>query len=128
MYIQDWKNEPDLDRLRDLYAKLENNPFQALPGLKELAEQGSLASALYLADYFMNQASPPNKNEDQAKYWYAKAHQYGYPQASYMLGRLYYEENQYQLAFEAFSKGAEKGYAPAIYRLAKLYQNGEGIN
>ena len=43
-----------------------------------------------------------------------------------MLGRIYSKSRQYDLAFAAFSKGAEKGYAPAIYRLAKMYEAGEG--
>ena len=119
-----WGNEPDLDQLRKLHAQLSKNPRDALPGLEALGERGSVASALYLADYYIKQ---PFADESKARYWYSKAHDKGYPQASYMLGRIYSDSLEYDLAFSAFSKGAEKGYLPAIYRLAKMYQRGEAV-
>lgn len=118
----DWGKEPDLERLRRLHALLSNNPHDALPGLEELAQEGSAASTLYLADFYMGN----HKDENKARFWYTKAHEQGVPQASYMLGRLRYKSHDYEGALEAFSKGAEKGYAPAIYRLAKMYQHGDG--
>jgi len=120
-----WEDEPDLYQLRRLHALLLNNPPHALVGLERLAERGSLASALYLAEFYMKDESP-YANASKARYWYSKAQDKGYPPASYMLGRIYSKSRQYDLAFAAFSKGAEKGYAPAIYRLAKMSQVGEG--
>jgi len=44
-----------------------------------------------------------------------------------MLGRILYQSREYEAAFSAFLTGADKGYSPAIYRLAKMYQRGEGV-
>jgi TPR repeat protein len=120
-----WENEPDLDELRRLHALLARNPADAVPGLEALGERGSVASALYLADLYMMGDCSPYGDESKARYWYSRAHEKGCAQASYMLGRLYSKAHQHDLAFAAFAKGAEEGYAPAIYRLAKMYQRGE---
>ena len=126
MYSLNWEDEPDLYELRRLHALLLKNPPHALVGLERLAERGSLASALYLADFYMKDGCSSYADASKARYWYSKAHDKGHPPASYMLGRIYSKSRQYDLAFAAFSKGAEKGSAPAIYRLAKMYQVGEG--
>jgi len=120
-----WEEEPDLDELRKLHAELANNPIGALPGLEALGERGSLASALYLADFYME--SSPYADTSKANYWYFKAHERGYPPGSYMVGRAYVQSGEYELAYSAFLKGTEKGYAPAIYRLAKMHQSGKGV-
>jgi TPR repeat protein len=122
-----WGDEPDLDQLRELHAKLDTNPEDALPGLERLGERGSLASALYLAEFYMKNRVSADTELNKTKYWYSKAHAKGHPQASYMLGTIYSQSGDYKAACLAFSRGAEQGYAPAIYRLAKLYQAGEGV-
>jgi len=123
----DWNAEPDVDRLRILYGLLAQKPSEALPGLEELATEGSVASMLYLADFYMRGACSSRVDTNKARYWYTQAHKKGCPQASYMLGRILYQSREYELAFSAFLEGAEKGYLPAIYRLAKMYHHGEGV-
>ena len=73
-----WEDEPDLYELRKLHALLLRNPPHALVGLERLAKRGSLASALYLAGFYMRDGCDASK----AKYWYSKAHDKGYPLAS----------------------------------------------
>lgn len=120
-----WAAEPDVHRLRKLHEALASNLPEAIPGLKELAEEGSGMSAFYLADFYMN--GKKASDEALALRWYAAAHDRGVVQASYMLGRLYYKQGDLDKAFEVFSAGAEKSYLPAMYRTAKMYQAGEGV-
>jgi TPR repeat protein len=42
------------------------------------------------------------------------------------LKRADYKLNDYNSAFEAFSRGAAKSYVPAVYRLAMMYKDGFG--
>ena len=58
--------------------------------------------------------------------WYIRAEANGWVQGSYSLGRTYYKLNDYNSAFEAFSRGAAKSYVPAVYRLAMMYKDGFG--
>jgi TPR repeat protein len=124
-YNVNWEEEPNLGELRRLYQELSTNPSAALPGLEALGERGSLASALYLADFYAKDGA--YADPQKTRYWYSKALEQGYPPASYMLGRIYSQLGERALAFSAFSKGAERGYLPSIYRLAKMYQHGEGV-
>ena len=121
-----WKAEPDLVLLRDLYALLAEKPSEAVPGLVALAERGSVASMLYLADFYITDKPFARADLSKAQHWYEMAYKGGSPQAAYMFGRLLYKSKEYDGAFSAFLDGAQWGYLPAIYRLAKMYQMGEG--
>src|SRR5437762_125051 len=82
-----WEDEPDLDELRKLVAQLASHSPDAIRGLEVLGERGSVASAAYLAEFYMSNNERPDNS--RAIYWYSKAHEKGYAPASYMLGRLY---------------------------------------
>ena len=48
----DGSAEPDVERLRNLWALLRQNPQEAIPGLEDLAARGSAASMFFLANYY----------------------------------------------------------------------------
>jgi TPR repeat protein len=120
-----WKDEPDRDQLSRFYSLLTSDPGKAVAGLEALAQRGSTMSMWYLADAYVSGTGLP-KDSDRAKYWYAKADQMGCAPASYMLGRMCIKAQEYDVAFAAFSRGAQKGYLPCMYRLAKMFQDGVG--
>ena len=122
-----WQDEPDVAeyrRLRSLYA---TDPGTALIGLASLADRGSVASMLYLAEEYRNGSGYQAKDLERAKIWYAKASERGYASASYMLGVVCTQLMDNDGAFIAFSKGAALHYLPAIYRLAMMYRDGHGV-
>ena len=121
----EWDREPDLDELRTAYALLATNGSVARPKLEALAGRGSILSMWYLADAYASGRFFA-KDLDKAKTWYIRAEANGWIPASYNLGREYYELNDYNSAFEAFSRGAAKNYVPAVYRLAMMYKDGLG--
>jgi hypothetical protein len=61
-----------------------------------------------------------------AKYWYEQAKQRGFVEAGHNLGRILYDEHEYESAFAEFLAGAITGFPPSMYRLATMYRNGEG--
>jgi TPR repeat protein len=119
-----WDNEPDrteLARLHNLYLRA---PSSAIIGLELLAGRGSTASMWYLADILRRKGGP--RNNDKAVYWFELAQKNGLVQASHMLGRISFEDGNYERAFSEFSAGANMGYPPSIFRLAWMHIFGQG--
>ena len=121
----EWDREPDLDELDTAYALLATNGGVAVSKLEELADRGSIMSMWYLGDAYASGRFFA-KDLDKAKTWYIRAEAIGWIPASYRLGRIYFALNDYNSAFEAFSRGAAKNYVPAVYRLAMMYKDGLG--
>lgn len=127
MYGIDWKREPNVERLQRSFDLLETDPTTAVSELQELAESGSIASMWYLGDAYSYGRSIA-KDLGKAEYWYSRAEKAGWTPASYLLGRALESSNEYESAFKAFSRGSQKNYLPAIYRLAKSYEYGFGTS
>lgn len=68
-----------------------------------------------------------HRDLDKAKYWFERAANCGNDQAQWYMGRLVYEDGDYNAALRWFEKSAAAGYAPALYRLAVHYDLGEGV-
>jgi hypothetical protein len=72
-----------------------------------------------------------NKNYEQAKIWYQKAADQGYPGAQVGLGNLYEHAlgvgKDYGQAKLWYQKAADQGYAEAQFRLGELYRDGLGV-
>jgi TPR repeat protein len=121
-----WDREPDLGELHRFYKLLSQDPAGAVTGLESLANRGSVASMWYLAELYAGRKAMP-KCIDKAKYWYTRAKEKGYVEASHMLGRIAYDEHDCVRAFSEFSAGANTGYPPSMYRLGLMYGKGEGV-
>ncbi len=124
-YDIDWTEEPDMMELRNAYALLGSHFNQARQMLEKLAERGSLASVLYLGDAYAS-GRYGSKNLLEAKKWYERAEAREWIPAPHRLGRIYFTLGDYASALRAFSRGADKGYSPAVYRLGKMYIEGLG--
>jgi TPR repeat protein len=66
-------------------------------------------------------------NLDEAERWFVRAEQAGSPRASYLLGRLYLKQLRYDAARDAFERGADKGFVPALHFLGRMYFAGMGV-
>ncbi len=121
----DWASEPDIDALSRFHALLQNDPQAALIGLEALANRGSAMGMWYLADAYMGRATTP-RSVCKARYWSERAEMAGIHQPLHMLGRMFFEQKEYVEALATFSASARGGYAPSIYRVAKMYREGLG--
>lgn len=112
----DWAAEPDILELRRYYDLIQVNPEKAIVGLRTLAEQGSIAAMLYMADFQGRLC-----NQAETIYWYDFASKAGFGPAAYMLGRIFTEGGRVEDAKIAYERGLTLGYIPAAYRLAKIH-------
>ena len=67
-------------------------------------------------------------NQEQAKYYYKSGALLGDKNASWRFGLICKEEMEYPEAYKFFLKAAEAGQGMAMYELAKLYEEGMGVN
>jgi TPR repeat protein len=121
-----WKNEPDMTQLRHAYSLRSTDPAQSLAELRALADRGSLASMVYLAEAY-TKGLGTSVDLLQAEEWYKRAAQGGSVLASYHLGRSYLAKNDYLNAMKAFESGALAGYMPSTRQLGGLYLRGTGV-
>ncbi len=120
-----WKREPNVHELRKSLADFESDPERAIPGLKSLAERGSMVSMVALGEAYARRL--PKSDLEMAKYWYIRADELGSSEAAFMLGRILAMDGDARGAFEYYRRSNDRGYLPAVYRLGKLYATGDGV-
>jgi len=75
---------------------------------------------LHLADMYYELRADRDRYQ-AAEYWYERAMKAGYFPASYMLGRLFIENDRAGDAINALTVGTGAGYPPATVRLARIH-------
>ncbi|HUZ12111.1 MAG TPA: tetratricopeptide repeat protein [Caulobacteraceae bacterium] len=63
----------------------------------------------------------------RAEHWYRRAAETETPLAGLMLGNLYASQRRYPEALRAFEGGALKDHPASIYRIRRLYYEGQGV-
>jgi TPR repeat protein len=121
-----WDNEPDLAQLQLAHALLATDPAKALVELKALADRGSVMSMLYIAHAVRNGAGT-QVDLPLAEEWYRRAASRGCLSASYEVGRVCLDMQDYPKAVEAFRNGAAKNYPPSLHFLGMMYLKGQGV-
>ncbi len=125
-----WEKEPDLKQLWIVQEMRKTDPARAIEGLRALAEKGSSRSMLHLGWSYQKGIGVP-ADMAQAEKWFRLAYEKGpakiKKEAAYFLGWIYFLRNDYAKAHELFSAGAAMDYPPAIYRLARMYRDGLGV-
>jgi TPR repeat protein len=120
-----WKNEPDMDELGRVRTLLAADPQMAVAKFEELAARDSTGGKWYLADAYYTGVYL-RRDLEKAKYWFKEAGRVGLPEAAFMQGRILFQQERYWEAFPPLVQSADLGYAPAMYRLAKMHQDGLG--
>jgi TPR repeat protein len=115
------KPEPDLGRFHKAMRLRKTNPDFARSELQYLAGQGSRLSNLLLGN-ISEEDEPVNCSE--AEIYYRKAAQQGSLAAFLFLGKLFLRQKRMDEAFAALSFAANKGYAPAMHWLGRVYLDG----
>jgi TPR repeat protein len=114
------EREADQERLRRAYGLLQTDPVQGFKEYLALAEQGSIWSMGSLGVAFQTGVGTP-VDLAQAEKWYRRAHESGADEGLLWLGRLYLVSQRYTEAEQVFMAGVERGFVPAMYRLAWTY-------
>jgi TPR repeat protein len=118
--LEIWQRETDHDRIVHTYDLLNADPVEGFKECLALAEQGSVWSMAAVGWAFEtgNGTSP---DMAKAEKWYRRAFERESDYGLLRLGHLYVTQGQYAEAEEVFRSGAERGWAPAMYRLAWTY-------
>lgn len=105
---------------------IETDKDEALKLFKESAEKGEPTAQLNLGNCYYN-GEGTEKDLEKAKYWYLKAHDAGFNEATTMLGMVACDENNYSEAVKWLREAADKGNSDAQNRLSFLYKEGLGV-
>ncbi len=126
-----WKREEELVPVREALGLLKTDPVRAYGAFRNLAEQGSAHGMLYLACAYEHGGGTA-VDLQQAEAWYRAAFERSIGQvrkeAAYYLGCFYQKRKDYTQAREFFQAGSDLRFAPALYRLGKLYAYGLGVS
>jgi TPR repeat protein len=115
-----WQRETDPDRIVATHELAKIDPVRGFKEYLALAEQGSVWSMSWVGWAFRTaNGTPPDPA--QAEKWYRRAYEAGSDYGLIWLGQLYMAQGQYAEAAEVYRTGAERGWAPAMYRLAWAY-------
>lgn len=91
----------------------------------ELAHGGSKTAQL-MVGWMYQVGRGVEQNVGEARRWYKRAADAGSPAAQFYLGLLHRVEGAFPDALRGFEAAASQDYAPALYRLGRMYDVGEG--
>lgn len=122
MEKKEWGMEPDAAGLEHA-ATL--NFSEAEVAYQSLIDRGSVLSMVNLgSQYEFRPKDNGGPDLERSEYWYRRAIDSGSAVATLPVGYFYLRQKRRDKAFEIFSIGVDRGYAPAMVRLAYLYANG----
>jgi TPR repeat protein len=110
--------EQDLERLRHAYELIRTDRSRAIVELERLASEGSVMSAIYLADSFVKE---PNIDNEKAEKWLKVAYERGSARGLFHLAKHYVKIGNYNDAEKVYLNGVSRNDGPSMYYLVKLY-------
>lgn len=122
----EWNAEPDVSAL-DHAATLDFSA--AVDAYVRLIDKGSVLSMTNLGRrYEYRPDGYGGPDFELAEYWYRRAIDSGSAISTLPVGYFYIRRSDYHKAFDVFSIGCKRGYAPSIVRLADFYIKGRVVN
>jgi TPR repeat protein len=103
----------------------KTDPVESFRQHLALAEQGSVWSMSAVGHMFEH-GDGTAADLVRAELWYVRAHQAGSDYGLIWLGGLYQRSGQHEKAQEVYRAGVERGFAPAMARLAASYMRSPG--
>jgi TPR repeat protein len=116
------EREADPASIYQAHDLLKTDPAESFRRYLALAEQGSVWSMANVGQLFEN-GTGTARDLTQAEKWYLRAYEAGSDYGLIWLGHLYQQTRQYEKAQEVFRNGVERGFVPAMLRLASSYRN-----
>jgi TPR repeat protein len=116
------EREADPASIYQAHDLMKTDPAESFRQYLALAERGSVWSMATLGNMFEN-GNGTARDLAQAEKWYLCAYEAGSDYGLIWLGHLYQELRQYDKAQEVLRTGVERGFVPAMLRLASSYWN-----
>jgi tetratricopeptide (TPR) repeat protein len=116
------EREADTASIYQAHDLLKIDPAESFRQYLALAERGSVWSMANVGHLFEN-GTGTAKDLAQAEKWYLRAYEAGSDYGLIWLGLLYQESGRYEKAQQVFQNGVERGFVPAMLRLAASYWN-----
>jgi TPR repeat protein len=116
------EREADPAAIHHAYDLLKTDPAESFRQFLALAEGGSVWSMASVGNRFEHGLGIA-PDLAQAENWYLRAYQAGSDYALIWLGDLYQKSKRYEQAQAVFRTGVERGFVPAMFRLAWSYWN-----
>jgi TPR repeat protein len=114
------EREADPEPIYRAYDLLKTDPAESFSQYLELAERGSVWSMANVGQLFEH-GEGTARDLAQAEKWYLRAYRAGSDYGLIWLGHFYQESKQYEKAQDVFRTGVERGFVPAMFRLAASY-------
>jgi len=109
-------------------ALLDDGKYEeAFERYRKLADAGSITAQL-LVGWMYHAGQGVKQNLDEARRWYKKAADSNSAEGQFYLGGLYRSEHQYEEAIAWLQKSVAQEYVPALYRLGRMHDIGEGVD
>jgi len=121
--------EPEENRRKHVLASRlfeEGKYAEAFNEYYELAKRGSV-SAQTVVGWLYYKGQGVTQDRESAQAWLEKAADSGSAVALFYLGGLYRGQEKYREAIEYLERAARQDYAPALYHLSIMYDEGEGV-
>jgi TPR repeat protein len=116
------EREADPASIYQAHDLLKTDPAESFRQYLALAERGSVWSMANVGQLFEN-GTGTARDLAQAEKWYLRAYEAGSDYGPIWLGHLYQESRQYEKAQDVYRAGVERGFVPAMVRLASSYWN-----
>ncbi len=116
------EREADPASVYQAYDLLKTDPAESFRQYLALAERGSVWSMATVGNMFEN-GNGTARDLAQAEKWYLRAYEAGSDYGLIWLGHLYQKSRQYEKAQDVYRAGVERGFVPAMLRLASSYRN-----
>jgi TPR repeat protein len=119
------ERETDPAALQQAYDLSKTDPAESFRQYFALAEAGSVWS-MGVVGYMFAHGDGTAMDLAQAEQWYLRAYQAGSDYGLIWLGGLYQQLGQHEKARQVFRTGVERGFVPAMARLAATYMRSPG--
>jgi TPR repeat protein len=106
--------------------KLPKDETRSFEANSRAAAAGYHDAVLAMGWYYLNGVGVP-KNVDEARRWYRKSARQREPRAMFSLGRIAYDDRNFEEALEWFQAAKDQGHARSTYWIAKLHWRGLGV-
>ena len=124
----EWENDEYNQEVWELMTHIDEGLEKSLCGLRKAAEAGSTLAAICLSDILFDGCHGASRNIPEAISWARRAAQNGSIEGSFLLAEYLEKTGDFDAAQEEYAQLAERGYSPAMYRLALNYWAGKGID
>lgn len=99
---------------------------RAIQQMHQLSTEGHSPAQVFLG-WASELGRTGNVNLDEARRWYSAAAKAGNAVGQLYLGSLLIRHGEESAGADWIRRAADQGYAPALYRLGKLYEAGVGV-